>query len=120
MRAARMRSGWLAREAWKAWAVPWKVALMEVGKAIWRSAARIASTASPREKPGARLKERVTAGNWPWWLTAKGGRAGSEWGKAVRGAWAPGADLKQRGLVASGACPEPGATSGTAGDWLRR
>src|SRR5207247_8565927 len=102
MRAARMRSGWLASEAWKAWAVPWKVALMEVGKAIWRSAARIASTASPREKPGARLKERVTAGNWPWWLTARGTRAGSKEARALRGNGPPVAHLAWMALGAWG------------------
>ena len=34
--------------------------------------ARWPSTASPSETPGARLKESVTTGNWPWWLTASG------------------------------------------------
>ena len=37
-----------------------------------RFAARIASTASPSEAPGARLKEMVAAGNWPRWLTSSG------------------------------------------------
>ncbi len=31
-----------------------------------------ALTASPREAPGARLKESVTTGNWPWWFTVMG------------------------------------------------
>ena len=30
------------------------------------------STAAPSDTPGARLKETVTAGNWPWWLTRSG------------------------------------------------
>jgi hypothetical protein len=30
-----------------------------------------ASTASPSETPGSRLKEIVTEGNWPWWLTVR-------------------------------------------------
>src|ERR1039458_585568 len=32
----------------------------------------MARVASPREAPGARLKESVTTGNCPWWLTARG------------------------------------------------
>ena len=30
------------------------------------------STAWPSAVPGARLKETVTAGNWPWWLMVSG------------------------------------------------
>ena len=32
----------------------------------------IASTASPSERPGARLNENVTDGNWPSWLIDSG------------------------------------------------
>ena len=55
--------GWLASDAWKAWAVPWKLARIEAGMFICRSAAWMLTTASPRAKPGARLKDKVTAGN---------------------------------------------------------
>src|SRR5204862_7831038 len=65
MSAARMSSGSLASEAWKACAVPWKLARMLAGRPISRSAASMAVTASPRATPGARLKERVTAGELP-------------------------------------------------------
>ena len=36
------------------------------GKPISRSAAAMASTASPSDAPGARLNDSVTAGNCPW------------------------------------------------------
>jgi hypothetical protein len=41
----------------------------EAGMFISRSILRIRSTASPSETPGSRLKESVTDGSWPWWLT---------------------------------------------------
>src|SRR5262249_57113451 len=93
MRAARMSSGSLASAAWKAWAVPWKVARIDGGMAISRSAARIASTAWPREARGARLNEKVTAGNWPWWLMASGASVGVKWAQGLRRTGAPVVDL---------------------------
>ena len=36
------------------------------------AARSIARTASPSEAPGARLKDTVTTGNCPWWLTESG------------------------------------------------
>src|SRR5882724_5716927 len=72
MRAARIRMGSLASAAWKACAVPLKLACTESGSPIWRSAARIAVTAWPSAASGARLKESVTEGNCPWWLMASG------------------------------------------------
>src|SRR2546426_10557201 len=118
MRAARMRRGWLAREAWKAWAVPWKPAWMEAGRPISRSAVWMARTAWPRETPGARLKESVTAGNWPWGLMARAGGPVSKWLKAESGTWAPVADLTEMALRASGACWDWGATPRTTWYWL--
>src|SRR5271157_4669840 len=32
----------------------------------------ICSTAAPSDAPGARLNERVTTGNWLWWLMVMG------------------------------------------------
>ena len=64
--------GWVASEAWKAWAVPWKLARTDAGMLMSRSAAWIAVTASPRAMPGARLKDSVTEGKKPWWFTASG------------------------------------------------
>ena len=32
----------------------------------------MAATASPSERPGARLKDSVTEGNWSWWLIVSG------------------------------------------------
>ena len=65
--AARISSGSLASEVWKAAAVPWKLALMAAG--IWmRCSMRLtALTASPSALPGARLKLTTVEGNWPWW-----------------------------------------------------
>ena len=50
---------------WKAAAVPWKLARMLGGRPSSRSTSSIARVAWPRDTPGARLNERVTAGNWP-------------------------------------------------------
>src|SRR2546426_11555032 len=98
MRAARMRRGWFAREAWKAWAVPWKPAWMEAGSPISRSAVWMARTAWPRETPGAGVKERVTAGDWPWGVVGRGGGPGSKWLEGGGGARGPGGGLAERGL----------------------
>src|SRR5678816_410645 len=93
MSAARMSSGSLASEAWKACAVPWKLARIDGGRPIARSAARMAVTAWPRETPGARLNDSVTAENWPWWLMASGAVLGARREKALSGTWAPEADF---------------------------
>src|SRR5439155_553662 len=69
-----MSSGSLASDAWKAWAEPWKLARMLGGRPMSRAARSIAATAWPSATPGARLKDSVTAGNWPWWLTASAAR----------------------------------------------
>ncbi len=67
-----MRNSSFESEAWKASAAPWKLLAMLAGSPTSRPAAAIASTAAPREAPGARLKETVAAGNCPRWLTASG------------------------------------------------
>src|SRR5271155_5309433 len=52
-------------------------------------AASMASVASPREELGARLKEMVTTGNCPWWLTDKGEVFISKCVNELRGTAAP-------------------------------
>ncbi len=64
--AARIRYGSLARESWKACAVPWKLAVIVPGRRRASAAFWMASTAWPSEAPGARLNDSVTHGNWFW------------------------------------------------------
>ena len=45
---------------------------MSPGRPIFALAWLMALTASPSDLPGARLKESVTQGNWPWWLIVSG------------------------------------------------
>ncbi len=45
----------------------------------------MSSMASPSEALGARLKETVTEGNWPWWLIDSDSVPGSMWANAVKG-----------------------------------
>ncbi len=91
-RAARINSGSLVSEAWKAWAVPWKLPRMLAGSPSFWVVASMACTASPREAPGARLNDRVVAGKLP--LVADDQGAG--------GLFDPG-DGAQRHLAAAGA-----------------
>src|SRR5437773_6407845 len=93
MIAARIRMGWLESEAWKACAVPWKLPRMDAGMFICRSAAWIFVTASPSATPGARLKDRVTAGQKPWWFTASGVVLGVNFVMVESGTCAPVEDL---------------------------
>ena len=87
-----MRIGSFASEAWKARAAPRKPVWIDGGRLISRAAPLMASTASPREAPGARLNEIVTAGNCPWWAMTSG---------AARSC--------TLATVASGTCAEPPA-----------
>src|SRR5260370_7541226 len=68
-KAATIRMGVLLSELWKAWALPWKLVVIEGGR--WRSAAalRIAVTAFPIVLLAARLKLKVTEGNSPCLFT---------------------------------------------------
>src|SRR5262249_22613789 len=93
MRAARIKSGSLASDAWNAWAVPWKLARCDGGGPMSRSVARMARTAWPSDTPGARLNDSVTAENCPWWLMARGVALAVERVKALSGTCAPVADL---------------------------
>src|SRR5260370_33673958 len=54
-----------------------------------RCACSIAFVASPKEPFGARLKEIVTAGNCPWWVTARGAVRGLKWLNVLSGTAAP-------------------------------
>src|SRR2546421_12192278 len=58
---------------------------MLAGRPISRVTRSMDVTASPSETPGARLKETVAAGNWPWWLTRRGALTCSMRVKALRG-----------------------------------
>ena len=62
----------MASEAWNARAVPWNSAWMLAGICRSSLARSIALTASPSDALGARLKDTVATGNWPWWLTTSG------------------------------------------------
>src|SRR5260370_14343109 len=59
------------------------------GKPISSLTLFTAFTASPREALGARLKESVMTGNWPWRFTVMGTARGSTRVKALRGTWPP-------------------------------
>src|SRR2546421_728609 len=72
MIAARMSHGWLRTDASKARAVPCRLPITEAGLPIRSSRAWIASTAPPNATPGARLNDKVTAGNRDWWFTVTG------------------------------------------------
>ena len=52
--------------------MPWKLPRMLAGSPIFLVVASMAWTASPSEAPGARLNDRVVAGNCPWWLMTSG------------------------------------------------
>jgi len=66
--AASTSSSVLERELRNARAAPWKRISTASGNSSAAAAISIALTASPSEAPSPRLKEIVTAGNWPTWL----------------------------------------------------
>src|SRR5437763_5531770 len=45
--------------------------------------------ASPNDAPGARLNDKVTTGNWPWWLMVMGTFCNSRCENAPNGTWFP-------------------------------
>ena len=55
-------SPWPCSESWKAWAVPWKLALSVAGSRSSRCTASTCATASLSDTPGFGLKEIVTDG----------------------------------------------------------
>src|SRR5258706_15555218 len=77
--AARIRRSSLASEARNASAAPWKPVRTESGSSSALASASIAPTAAPSETPGARLKEMVAAGNWPFWLLAYSAGFFADW-----------------------------------------
>src|ERR1700704_4483876 len=87
--ADAIRKGWLASESWNALALPVNVDVRPGGSPSDFSLALIASTAWPRDLLGARLNDRVTAGNWPSWLTVSGADERSRVLIARRGTGAP-------------------------------
>src|SRR6202142_1891369 len=66
------RIGSVARDCWYACRVPAKNPLMVDGNPILFCMSLIASVASLRERPGARLNDTVTEGKTPVWLTWMG------------------------------------------------
>ena len=58
----------------------------------------MALVASPNEASGARLKEIVTTGNWPWWLTDNGAERDSKCVNALSGTAAPLSAVTAAGL----------------------
>ncbi len=66
MSAATSSKGRVASDAWKTWAVPWKLPMTLSGIRISRATFSMISVAWPSATPGARLNDSVTAGNWPW------------------------------------------------------
>ena len=71
-RIARRRSQPRPRwDDWKACAVPCKLVVTSAGS-VSRATLWTSLTASPSDVPGLRLKDSVTAGSWPMWLTVSG------------------------------------------------
>src|SRR5580658_5331097 len=87
--AARISTGSFANDAVNAWAVPWNAPWMLAGMPISSLTIFTALTASPSEAFGARLKESVTTGNWPWWLTVIGADESFTSENALKGTWPP-------------------------------
>ena len=59
-------------ESWKTCAIPWNEPSTVAGTLSSARSWWICATASLSAAPGARLKDSVTAGNWPWWLMVSG------------------------------------------------
>src|ERR1700745_4346535 len=89
MMAARIKIGSFESEFKNAAAVPWDVAWVLGGLSLSSFALLIAFTASPKEALGARLNDRVTTGNWPWWFTTSDVAPGSKCVKALNGTCCP-------------------------------
>src|SRR5579862_3610047 len=99
--AASSSSSSLVRLLRKASAAPSKVVEMLSGIASDCSTVPIASTAAPREDPGARLKETVAAGNCARWLMSSGRASMVSLAMAERGTWPPAADGTYRDWMES-------------------
>src|SRR3972149_1308902 len=88
-------------DAWKAWAVPWKLVVMEAGGGT-RATLSPAAPAGPREIPGWRLKEMVTEGSWPRWFTRRGPTPGVIVATAFKGTRPPAEERTESRGRASG------------------
>src|SRR4030066_2372822 len=89
-------------DAWKAWAVPWKLVVIDAGS-VARATLSTAATACPKEMPGWRLKERVTEGSWPRWFTRRGPTPGVIVTTAFKGTRPPEEERMESRGGASGA-----------------
>ena len=52
--------------------MPWNEPAIVGGTSSSPRSRWISATASLSAAPGAKLKDSVTAGNWPWWLMVSG------------------------------------------------
>ncbi len=75
--AAKISRGSVAKDSPNAAAAPWKSPCSPAGVSTVASAFLIAATACPSATPDARLKDSVTAGNWPAWAMDSAVRDGS-------------------------------------------
>src|SRR5579859_143666 len=89
IRAARINQTSLDKDERKDAAVPWNAAWIDSGMPISCCALSMAFVASPSDAPGARLKDKVTTGNCPWWLIASAVVRCSKWEKALNGTAEP-------------------------------
>ncbi|MNZ33173.1 hypothetical protein D3C78_505140 [compost metagenome] len=88
--AARISSGWVASELWKARAAPWNTPMMVDGMPISCCTRSISRTASPSGVPSDRLNDRLTAGSMPLWLICSGPeRSGTTCAMAASGTISP-------------------------------
>ena len=113
-----MSSVVLLSEASNDCAVPWKPAWMLAGMPRSALAWLTAFTAAPSEAPGARLKETVTTGNCPWWLTASGVVVSSTRVKAPSGTEPPVVERRKMSERSCGLRWKPGLVSSTTRYWL--
>src|SRR4030042_4053042 len=102
---------------WKAWAVPWKAVAMWAGRTS-PAAACTCDTASPRAVPGRRLKESVTEGICPEWVTVSGPRLLLRSATAFSGTRRPEEDLTYRSERAAGSRRYSGLSSRITWYWL--
>src|SRR5437899_5280376 len=88
------------------------------GRPTSRVTRSIDCTAAPRETLGGRLKDTVTAGNWPWWLTASAVARCSIVASVERGTWPPADDRKETRPRTDGSIRNSGSTSSTTRYWF--
>src|SRR5262245_65335482 len=91
--AATISMGSLASERLSSAAAPEKLVTTLSGNPICRSVFAMAFKACPSEKPGARLKDRITEGNRFRRVIERGVVSVSEPANALNGTWSPDLEL---------------------------